>query len=419
MSNSPVTVSSTDISWQSWLKFVLVSLIFFVITAATFTSLGVALPSMIDELEWSWSDAGLGFSVLAFMVGIASRIPSWTLQRFGTRATFGIGGATMAIGLALLATTNGLYQYFVGAALSGLGYALCALMPGVAVINRWLPHRRSLAIGAYMTIGGLGGVAGPLLVTSVIATTGSWRWHWWLMAGSIAVLTVLAVLLLKGRPDFPDEDAESALSAEKRSDNVYMTQFEWHFKDVLRTPQYYVIVAALTMTMFGGVTTNSWAVSHMGPLGIAIAVAAGALSARALINSCARAFGGMLATWVEPKWLLASALVGEIIGMLALSVADNMTMIILFSIGEGYGFGMCMFSTTILLVNYYGPKEAPKTMGTMYLITTLAMLGPVMGGYVADRFGGFTGVFQSYAVLLAICLIAVVMMRPPQLSAQR
>ena len=108
-----------------------------------------------------------------------------------------------------------------------------------------------------------------------------------------------------------------------------------------------------------------------------------------------------------------------IIGMLALSVADNTTMIVLFAIGEGYGFGMCMFATTILLVNYYGPKEAPKTMGTMYLITTLAMFGPVLGGYVADQYGGFAGVFQSYAVVLTICMIAVGMMRPPQLATQR
>ncbi len=403
---------------QGWLKFALVSLIFFQITAATFTSLGVALPFMIEDMSWSWSDAGFGFSVLAFMVGIASRVPSWTLRHLGARATFGIGGATMTAGLVLMATTTGLYQYFVGAALTGLGYVLCALIPGVAVINQWLPRRRSLAIGSYMMIGGLGGVAGPLFVTSVIATTGSWRWHWWLMAGSIAALSILAVALLKSRPGGADIDAESMPSEEKHSDNVYMTEVEWQFKDVMRTPQYYVIVAALTMTMFGGVTTNSWAVSHMGNIGIAIAVAAGALSAQALINSLSRAFGGMLATWVEPKWLLASSLVAGLIGMLALSVADNMTMIVLFSIGEGYGFGMCMFSTTILLVNYYGPKEAPKTMGTMYLISTLAMLGPIIGGYVADRFGGFTGVFQSYAVVLAVCLIAVVFMRPPRLPTQ-
>jgi MFS family permease len=270
-----------------------------------------------------------------------------------------------------------------------------------------------------MMIGGLGGVAGPFFVTGIVAATGSWRWHWWLMAGLISVLTVLAVVLLKSRPASADEDAESTLSAESHSDNVYMTRFEWHFKDVVRTPQYYIIVAAMTMTLFGGVTTNSWAVSHMGNLGILVAIAAGALSAQALVNSSSRAFGGILATSVDPKWLLASALVGEVIGMLALSYADNMTMIVLFAIGEGYGFGMCMFATTILLVNYYGPKEAPKTMGTMYLFTTVAMFGPFLGGYVADHYGGFAGVFQAYAAVLAIILVAVVMMRPPTLAVQR
>jgi len=419
MSISPSTGMPTNIVRRGWINFALVSLLFFQVTAATFASLGVALPFMIEEMSWSWSGAGLGFSMLSFMVGIASRIPSWTLTRMGARATFGIGGVIMVIGLTLMATTTGLNQYVVGAGLAGLGYTSCALIPGVAVINQWLPHRRSVAIGAYMMIGGLGGVAGPFFVTSVVAATGSWRWHWWLMAGLIGVLTVLAVVLLKSRPASADEDAQSALSAESHSDNVYMTRFEWHFKDVIRTPQYYIIVAAMTMTLFGGVTTNSWAVSHMGNLGVLVAIAAGALSAQALVNSSSRAFGGILATSVDPKWLLASALAGEVIGMLALSYADNMTMIVLFAIGEGYGFGMCMFATTILLVNYYGPKEAPKTMGTMYLITTVAMFGPVLGGYVADRYGGFAGVFQAYAVVLALILVAVVMMRPPELAVRR
>lgn len=94
--------------WRSWWKFSVVSLIFFHVTASTFTSLGVALPFMIEELSWSWSDAGIGFSLLALMVGIASRVPAWTLRRFGTRATYGIGGVTMALGFGLLATTTDL-----------------------------------------------------------------------------------------------------------------------------------------------------------------------------------------------------------------------------------------------------------------------------------------------------------------------
>ncbi len=412
---SKVNAGANDI-WRSWLKFTLVSAIFFQVTAATFTSLGVVLPFMIEEMSWSWSGAGLGFSVLSFMVGIASRLPSWTLRRFGTRATFGVGGGTMAVGHGLMATTTGLYQYLAGAALSGLGYSLCALVPGVAVIQQWLPHRRSFAIGAYMMIGGLGGVAGPQLVTAVIAISGSWRMHWYLMAASIGALALLCVVFLKSPTNRASEEEPSTLGAEKHSDGVYMTKHEWQYADVIRTPQFYIIVAALTMTLFGGVTTNSWAVTHMGNLGITITIAAGALSAHALINSSSRVFGGILATRVDPKWLLASALAAETIGMLALSVADNTAMIVLFAIGEGYGFGMCMFATTILLINYYGPKEAPKTMGTMYLITTIAMLGPVLGGYVADEVGGFEWVFRSYAIVMVICLIAVVLMKPPHLQ---
>lgn len=413
MSYVPAADSPASASWRSWLKFALVSVIFFQITASTFTSLGVALPFMIDELDWSWSSAGLGFSVLAFMVGIAGRIPSWTLRKFGVRATFGVGGAVMTAGFVLLASTEGLNQYFVGAGLAGLGYTLCAIVPGIAVINRLLPHRRSFAVGIYMMIGGLGGVAGPLMVTSVVATGGSWRMHWWLMAASIAALALLAVIFLRVRPDDDTDTGEQELSAEKHTNKVYMTNVEWQFKDVMRTPQFYVIAAAMTMTLFGGVTTNSWAVTHMGNLGVAVAVAAGALSVQALVNSLSRAVGGALATRIDPKWLLAAGLVAEITGMIALASADSTPMIVLFAVGEGFGFGMCLFAATILLVNYYGPKESPKTMGTMHLITTLAMLGPFLGGHIADIAGGFSGVFHVYAAVMVVCLILVVLMRPP------
>lgn len=413
-----VSPGVTD-GFRPWWKFSLVSLIFFHITASTFTSLGVALPFMIEELSWSWSEAGLGFSLLSFMVGITGWLPAVVMARLGTRATFGLGGATMALGFALLATTTSLTQYLTGASLAGVGYTLCATVPGVAVINDWLPRKRSIAIGSYMTIGGLGGVAGPLMVTTIVAITGTWRMHWWLMCASIVVLTVLAISTLgrAGRNTNNTEASETAPT--KPLGRVFATEVDWSLSQVLRTPQYYVIVAALTMTLFGGVTTNTWAVTHMGNLGIATGVAATALSTHALINALSRAFGGALATRIDPKWLLASALAAEMIGMLALARADNFVAITLFVLGEGYGFGMCLFTTTMLLVNYYGAKEAPKTMGTMHSITTVAMLGPVLGGYVADSTGSFVWVFQGYAVLMAICLLTVVLMRPPKLTERQ
>ena len=91
-----------------WALFAIISAIFFLINAATFSSLGVVLPFMIKELSWSWSQAGAGFSLFALTVGLASTVPAWILRRFGIKATYGAGGAVMACGCALLALTNGL-----------------------------------------------------------------------------------------------------------------------------------------------------------------------------------------------------------------------------------------------------------------------------------------------------------------------
>lgn len=405
---------------QRWGIFTVVSAIFFQATGATFASLGVALPFMIEELSWSWTNAGVGFTLLALMTGLSSTVPAWTLRRLGIKATYALAGLVMGLGFALLALTPGLSQYFLGACLLGVGYPLCAAVPAIHVLNNWFPDRRSIVIGAYMTIGAFGGVAGPLVVTGIVTATGSWRTHWWVMAACMLALAVIAVVIVKSAPAAGASDGGSRPPPEeKHAEGVHRTKVDWPFQQVLRTPQYYVIVAAMTATLFCAVTVNTWAVTHMGTLGVSTAVAAGALSAHAAVNALSRIFGGMLATRIDPKWLLVSALTAEIIGMLALAVADNPVAITTFALGEGYGFGMCYFATTILLVNYFGPRDNPEILGTLNLITTIAMLGPALGGMVGDQLGSFAIVFLAYSIVLLLILMITAVMRPPELPAAR
>lgn len=418
---SAVVARQRDSGWarmtsgKRWFLFAIVTAIFFHITGSTFNSIGVVLPYMIADLSWSWTEAGTGFSLMALMVGLAGTVPAWTLRKFGVKATFGIGGVIMALGFSLLALTTGLYQYFVGIALLGVGYALCGTVPAVHMINYWMPSRRSFAIGAYMTIGGFGGILGPLFVISIISLTGSWRMHWWVMGASILFLALLAVLFVKiGSVNRLDSTTKSERDNATSSDKVHTTEISWRYRDVLRTPQYYVIVAAMAITLFCSITMNAWAVTHMGTLGISSTLAAGALSAQATVNALSRALGGALATHIDPKWLIVSALFAGFVGMLALAVADDIIAISLFALGQGYGFGMCLFATTVLLLNYFGPDENPEILGTLHLITTIGMIGPVLGGYIGDTFGGFSAVFQSYSVILLLILVAVALMRPPE-----
>ena len=404
-------------AFKRWFLFGIVSLIFFMIIGSTYGSLGVLFPFMLPELGWSWTEAGAGFTILAMMTGITALIPAWMIRRFGIKATFGVGGLAMAGGAVLLATCHSLSQFYLAAGLMGYGFSHCATVPAVHMLNNWMPDKRSFVIGAYMTIGGLGGVAGPLLATGIEAATGSWRMYWWAVATSLFLLALVAVIFVKEKPEqeLTEEEAATPL-AEKRSHRVYKTATDWDYKDVIRCPQFYVIVAAMSMTLFCTVTMSSWAVVHMGTLGISTAIAATALSTQALFNAISRAFGGIFATIIDPKWLLVAALIAEIVGMLALSVADDPVMVALFVFGEGCGFGLCLYATTILLINYFGPEQTPEILGALNLITTVAMLGPILGGYVAVNFEGFAIVFQGYAVGLLIIAVVVALMRPPQIK---
>lgn len=404
-------------TYRRWGLFTIASLYFFFITAATFSSLGVVLPYMIEEFSWSWSEAGTGFSLLALMVGLAGTLPAWTIRRFGIKATYIAGSITMACGFIVIAGGTGLYWFWTGASLLGVGFALCATVPGIHLINDWLPDRRSFAIGLYMTLGGLGAVAGPPIVTSIVGNTDSWRIHWWSMTAAILVLMLLAGAFISRRiTEDNGADATNAPNEETTSDRVFKTKADWRYRDALRTPQYYVIVAALTLTLFCTLTMNSWAFTHLGMLGISTALATLALSADGAVNALSRAVGGMLATRIDPKWLLVAALVGEMVGMLALSVADNPAALVLFAVGEGFGFGMCFLATALLLLNYFGEKDNPELLGTMNFLTTAAMVGPVLAGYIAGKAGGFSMPFQLNAALLLIMIVFVIGMKPPKHS---
>ena len=248
---------------RRWWLFTIASLYFFFITAATFSSLGVVLPYMIEEYSWSWSEAGTGFSLLALMVGLAGALPAWTIRRFGIKATYLIGSGIMACGFILIAAGTGLYSFWAGAGLLGVGFALCATVPGIHLITDWLSDRRSFAIGLYMTLGGLGAVAGPPAVTLIVSHTDAWRLHWWSMTAAILALTLLAGAFITKR-NAGNDDAATPLQDEKTSDKVFRTETDWRYRDALRTPQYYVIVAALTLTLLCTLTMNSWAFIHLG-----------------------------------------------------------------------------------------------------------------------------------------------------------
>src|SRR4051812_10748196 len=119
-----------------WLTLALMSALYFIITAATFGSLGLALPAMVAELHWSWTAAGFGFTLLGFFCGITSAVPASLIRRFGVRAALLAGCLVMGLAFLCLAQTAGLWGYFLGASLAGVGFTFFGSVPAAHLLSR-------------------------------------------------------------------------------------------------------------------------------------------------------------------------------------------------------------------------------------------------------------------------------------------
>jgi OFA family oxalate/formate antiporter-like MFS transporter len=392
--------------FRAWTTLTLTSALFFIITAATFSSLGLALPAMVAEMHWSWTSAGFGFTLLGFFCGITSAVPASLIRRFGVRANLLAGSVVMGLAFFCLAEADGLLLYFAGASLAGLGYTLLDSVPGTYLLSR-LFARPSFPFGLFFTIGGLGGVAGPLIYGALVGVTGLWRTYWLVIGAAVVLVGLVAAAGVDARTDVgAAAEADPAISTER-----------WTMREALRTRQFWIIAAAYTAFLFCGITANSVSVAHLTQHGVAAVIAGSMVSVEALLNSAARLTGGILSRFVRAKTLLAVALVSLVIGLLALAAARDLPMMLLYAAGIGIGFGLANFAATILLLDYFGRGAYLELFSAVNLIGTVGAVAPTLAGFARDRIGAFTPFLIALAVLVALVMLAVTMMRPPLKSA--
>lgn len=417
-------MAMSTIQWRSWTLLGALSLLLFLITASTFSSLGVVLPAMIKDQRWSFASAFLGFTLLGAFCGGSSWLPALLIRKVGVRATIVAGSVVMIAGFLCLTLAKGLAIYLVGTALLGVGYQMMALIPSTHLLSM-LFKKRALPFGVYFTIGALGGVAGPwMALVGLELAGGAWRPYWAWQAVASGVVGALAAALVGGKAWLEraavetDKAVAEEAAAQPANARVYRTTVDWTVKEAIRTPQFYVIVAAYFAHLLGGVTAVSLAPSHFGEMGVASTVAVAALSLESLMQVAARMSGGLLGDRVDPRWLLAGAQGMMAAGLLALAHAATWPMMVIFALGVGVGFGMTVLAVSILLLNYYGRKNNLELFSMVCLVGAVSALGPFIGGFMRDRLGGFAPTFQVFAAVIGVIFVAALFMRPPRKAAK-
>jgi MFS family permease len=379
------------------------SLLYFMLMAATFNSLGQVLPAMVPDLNMDWAQAGFGFTLLGIACGIASLLPAMTIRRIGVSLTLGIGTLLLFAGFIALAETQSAFVYHVGATLLGLGFCFCGTVPSVHVISSMFT-RRSTALGIYFTSGSLGAVFGPVFYYVVSELAHGWRGYWVICALASVAVGGLAMLVTRGGGLSPrdaiDNDAEPDPT-------------QWTLRAALGTPAFWLIVAAYTGCLLVNTTVHSFAFQHLLEHGQTKGSATALISAAALVGAIAAAAAGLLGERVDGRRMMLLSLGALSMTSASLAVGAGSIALGLFVLSMGVGLGFSYVSTAMLMQDYFGRRASLELYSVMTWVSTSAAIGPYVSGIVRDRTGTFSSAFLAIAALDAALFVAILLMRRP------
>ena len=380
-------------------------------------SLGVFLQPMADSL--GWSHAGISTaSTLAFLwMGIGGFLWGWLYDRYGARVVVLFGGLLQGLGLVVASQAQSL-PVFLAVYGTAAGLAAGAVyVPLTAATASWFVRHRSLAVSLVS--------AGLALGTTLVAPLARWLivTHDWRFAmltlGVIAWAVILpAALLLRPAPAADDTGAANpSPSGVVRAD---MT-----LGQALKTPVFWI----LSLANFACCAAHSGPLFHMvsyaAYCGVAPLTAATVLGAAGLAALFGRILCGLLADLTGAKRTLVAclALAGSAIALYGL--AHELGTLYAVSMLFGFSYGGAMPLYAILVREHFPAKIMGSVFGVVAMIAALGMaLGPPVGGWLFDRFGGYGWLFvASSAIGIAAALLAMTVRphppRPMVLAAAR
>ena len=414
-------------SQQKFYGWKLVGVLFLLYLAASITLYGgnIANTFMAKATGMSRTIFGAGFAAAYLLVGLSSALAAVLVGKKGERFTLSLGMGAITLGSLIMAMAGQRpFWYILSFGLIiGTGFAFATVLPIQSIITRWFVKKRALATALVLTAGGVGGILAAPLINKLIETTnGKWQLAYYSMAAISAFVTVISALFVRNNPldlgQRPDGDANAGIpgtNADKKQSRVYQTNEPWTLKEAVRTSPLWLLLAAASGQFIAFYLCIGHGVMHLTDNGIDDGLAALSLGILAFASIGGRLLSGVLGDRIEPRFVIMAGLSLTMVGCLLILNPASPTMIYLYAIFIGTGFGLVYVCLFAMLGNYYGAANIQNFLGFLIPIVTLFGAGaPFVGGIIKDQMGSYNPAFIGTAVIAAVAALAQWLAVPPQ-----
>ena len=353
------------------------------------------------DLGWLRSQTTSVYSIYLMVTGLSSPIVGMLFDRWGPRALYTGGMASLAGAYLLAPHVQTLWQFYLTiGAMTGIAAASLGMVPSSSLISRWFRERLGTAISTAFAGLGMGAL---FIVPSVqyLLQTHDWRQSYHIM-GSVLLFLVPLVFFLPwkrfaaGRPDYI-QIKKSSVAPER----------DWTVGAAMRTRPFWGLVWVFFFTAMGMFTIMVQTVAYLVEQGFSPIVAATAFGFSSMLSVVGVVGTGAIADRVGPRRIVSLTYVGSILGVLMLllmtwfPVQGLLVAYVLF-------FGICQGArgpvVSSISTRLFAGSHVAGIYGLIYASNAVgAGLGSLMAGLLHDLTGSYrpSFVFSVCALFIA------------------
>lgn len=388
----------------AWIVAVAAAGLISVMTAPGQTAgLSVFTDPLIEQLGISRTEISFSYMIGTLLGALAQPFLGRALDRWEPRRVIVIIAITFSLILVSMSFVSGVVDLtigYTGVRMAGQGALGLAV---TTAVTRAITHRRGLALGVSAAVGSAGISLTPIGLERLIDATGiqaAWRWE----ALAVAVIVIPATLLLPRRraPHRPDESGTGSASG-------------WTLNEATRTGMFWVLVAATsTISMLGtGLTFQQVAI--LAERGLSPLQAASNFLPQTITALAATIAVGALVDWVSPRIFVIVSMAAMAAALCMVTIATPGWGSISYGLVLGLAGGALRGMEAATFARYYGVCHIGSIRGVATSIGLAASaFGPLAFALASDVAGNFTTPALAFAILPAIVLVAVSVVKSPE-----
>jgi MFS family permease len=388
----------------------------FLLAAFLTQALGLYIAVLSDEMGWSKTTLSGAAALQSVEAAIIGPVLGWIMDRVGPQKMIRLGMVLFSAGLLMLSQVNAVATFYTSAILMAIGASLSGYFPLSVALVQWFEKFRARAL-SIMSLGlALGGLVVPLMAWSIQT------WGWRYTAGGTGLLVLLFGLPMAGmilrRPEDHGEHVDGidpALKTVEPGDVPAVPQAEFTAAEAVKTRAFWMLAIGHGLALLVVSAVNVHAITHMKEgLGYSVATASWVILIMTFAQLVGILMGATLGDMFDKRKVAALCMLAHALGMVCLTFANDMTMLMAFGLFHGVAWGLRGPFMQAIRADYFGRNAIGLILGLSAAIIALGQIaGPMVAGVLADLTGDYQLGFSLLALLSALGSLCFILATKP------